>query len=243
MKLKEFYKNNWAKDMQLSEIQKYSVASNLLKGEAFGRILDIGCGEGDFCLKVQSEFAAKEIVGIDISEKAVIRANERGVKALSLNVSEDPIPFPEASFDAVFCGEVIEHLFDPDYLLDEVLRVLKKGGLFIITTPNLASWYNRIVLMMGYQPFFTEVSTRGGVGHLFSFWLNAGHIRLFTLRALKEILMKHNFTIERSYGFGVNPKLGIGKKFSFLINIINGILRPFPSLASDIMVVSKKGSQ
>jgi hypothetical protein len=93
---------------------------------------------------------------------------------------------------------------------------------------------------MGYQPFFTEVSTRGGAGHLLPFWLNAGHLRLFTLRALKEILVQHHFDIVKCHGFGVNAHLGYGKKFSFLIHIINFILKPMPSLASDIMVVCKK---
>jgi methionine biosynthesis protein MetW len=241
MKTKEFYRNNWAKDLPVAGTEKYVKALDLLKEDEFRRILDIGCGEGDFCLEMKKGPVPKEVVGIDISEKAVIKAGERGVKAISINVSEEPLPFSDASFDAVFCGEVIEHVFDPDYLLDEAYRVLKAGGLFIITTPNLASWYNRLVLLFGYQPFFTEVSTRGGAGHLFPFWLNAGHLRLFTLRALKEVLARHDFKIGEIFGFGVNTKLGFGKKFKFPVGIINFLLKPFPGLSSDIMIASRKG--
>lgn len=61
--------------------------------------------------------------------------------------------------------DVIEHLFDIDRLLFEVKRMLKPGGIAVITTSNLASWYNRLSLLFGWQPFWTEVSTKFVIGN------------------------------------------------------------------------------
>ena len=53
---------------------------------------------------------------------------------------------------------MIEHLYNPDHMLEECRRVLKPGGLLIISTPNLQAWYNRILFLFGVQPIFYEVS-------------------------------------------------------------------------------------
>ncbi len=240
MKVKEFYADNWAKDIPLAEMAKYGVIAGLLERENLSDILDIGCGEGDLGVLIRQRLPQVKVAGIDISQKAADKASKRGIDGRCVNVSEERLPFSDSAFDAVICGEVIEHLFDPDHLLDEASRVLKDRGLLIITTPNLASWYNRVALLFGYQPFFTEVSTRNGYGHALPFWLNAGHLRLFTLKALKEILVSHGFKIEAVRGFGINTGLGFGKRFSWIVKFMNFILTPFPALASNIMVVCKK---
>jgi SAM-dependent methyltransferase len=140
----------------------------------------------------------------------------------------------------VFCGELIEHMFDPDHLLKEIKRVLKPRGVCILTTPNLSSWANRIALLLGYQPFYTEVSTKFGVGHLFPFWLNAGHIRLFTYRAIRDLVKIYDLQVEEIYGVGINTKLGLGKKFFLITILLNKIFQAFPSFASDLIVVFRK---
>jgi len=75
--------------------------------------------------------------------------------------------------------------------------VLKPEGIFVLSTPNLASIYNRVALLLGYQPFNVMVSLNNSTGHL---CFSAGgaasdHIRFFTLRSLKELLKIHNFKI------------------------------------------------
>ena len=130
--------------------------------------------------------------------KQTVSFRGKGIEAYQLDIDEEKFPFDNDSFDMVYCGEIIEHLFNPDHLLDEVHRILKPGGKCIITTPNLAGWPNRLSLLLGYQPFATSVSPEHeGAGKLMlkgneGQW---GHIRVFTTRALKELLKIHSFKI------------------------------------------------
>jgi len=161
----------------------------------FNRILDVGCGDGNFTALISKVCKAKEVYGVDISEKGVEMAKKNGIKALRVDIDEENLPFKDNYFDAVLSLEVIEHLYDPDHLLDEVYRVLKPNGIFVLTTPNLASLYNRIALLFGYQPFYTNVSLRKSYGHIpfiENIYRKKGivpspdHIRLFTVKSLKE---------------------------------------------------------
>jgi ubiquinone/menaquinone biosynthesis C-methylase UbiE len=125
-------------------------------------------------------------------------------------MSKDPIPLPDESVDLVLALEVIEHLINPDHMLREARRVLRRGGSLVVSTPNLASWVNRVVLLLGYQPYNVEVSTEilaGVPWRTRTFSRPSGHIRPLTLRALKELLQYYGFTIVKVRGTpGVEPK-------------------------------------
>ena len=143
---------------------------------------------------------AGDVFGVEIAEEAVAKAKEKGVKATQLDIDASPLPFDDNYFDIVYCGELIEHLFNPDHLLEEIHRVLKSGGKCIISTPNLAGWPSRFALLLGYQPYPTAVSPNNeSVGKLLikkseGQW---GHIRVFTARALRELLVLHHFKIKK----------------------------------------------
>jgi SAM-dependent methyltransferase len=75
----------------------------------------------------------------------------------------DPLAFPSQSMDLVVCGEVIEHMSrDPMYLLAEVNRVLKPGGLLVLTTPNVTSLWSLERLLKGHWPYLYPVYNRFG---------------------------------------------------------------------------------
>ncbi|MDP2937381.1 MAG: class I SAM-dependent methyltransferase [Dehalococcoidia bacterium] len=162
------------------------------------RLLDIGCGVGGVGLYLQEVLSAKEVYGVEISESRVAAAQQRGIKAVQRDFNQEPLPFDDNSFDAIFCGEIIEHLVDPDHLLDEIHRALTPQGVCVLTTPNLANWYNRIALALGWQPFDTSVSFRHEVGRpkfLVGDYGCRDHLRVFTYRALRELLSVHDFTV------------------------------------------------
>ena len=109
----------------------------------FERLLDIGCGDGNFTALVGKACGAKEVYGVDISEKGVEMAKKNGIKAFRVDVDEGIYRLRINYFDAVLSLEVIEHLFDPDHYLDEIYRVLKPNGIFVLSILNLASYINR----------------------------------------------------------------------------------------------------
>jgi SAM-dependent methyltransferase len=95
-------------------------------------------------------------------------------------------------------SELIEHLVDTDSALDEAHRVLKPGGSLLLSTPNLAAWYNRGLVALGVQPVFSEVSLRGVYGRPGS--VVAGHLHLFTRGALVGLLAARGFAVVRVSG-------------------------------------------
>ena len=147
---RDWYSRMLGKKEELSD--RLNKVLRIFADHNFCRILGIGCGDGNFSLLLREASQAEEVYGVDISPKAVELANTVGVKTFQTDIDEEPLPFEKDSFDAIFCGEVIEHLLDPDHLLDEIYRILKPGGVAVISTRNLAAWYNRAVLLFGFQP-------------------------------------------------------------------------------------------
>lgn len=78
--------------------------------------------------------------------------------------------------------EMIERLFDSDHSLEKVYQVLKPDGIFVLSSPNLASIHNRISLLFGYQPFPIGVRIRIDIGRIYeqdSDIHSLDHIRVF----------------------------------------------------------------
>jgi SAM-dependent methyltransferase len=161
-------------------------------------IVDVGCGDG-----MATDLAARanpghRFVGLDWSSDALRQAQARGLTLVRASAESAGLPIASASADVMIMSELIEHLVDPDSVLDEAWRVLKPGGTLLLSTPNLAAWYNRGLLVLGIQPLFTEVSLRGVYGRPGS--VVAGHLRLFTSRALLGLLTARGFSDIRLSG-------------------------------------------
>jgi SAM-dependent methyltransferase len=99
------------------------------------RLLDIGCGNGQFLLEAQA--VGWQAVGIDNDPATAQAARSRGLQ-IHVGSAEDA-RLPDASFDAVTMAHVLEHLADPVTHLAECRRLLKESGRLWIATPNLAS--------------------------------------------------------------------------------------------------------
>jgi SAM-dependent methyltransferase len=154
-------------------------------------IVDVGCGDGAATLLAAQVNPGHRIVGLDWSADSLRRARSRGLTVVRAEVEPAGLPIASGCADVVVMSELIEHLVDPDSALEEVRRVLKPGGALLLSTPNLAAWYNRGLLALGVQPLFTEVSLRGVFGRPGS--QVAGHLRVFTSRALIGLLAARGF--------------------------------------------------
>lgn len=104
-----------------------------------GRILDVGCGRGDF-LSMMAE-RGWEGVGLELDERIV----GRGRTGVNLrHGSLDDVMFPDGHFDAVTFWHVFEHIREPVAALRECRRILKPGGLLMIAVPNMGSLQARL---------------------------------------------------------------------------------------------------
>ncbi|KXB03151.1 hypothetical protein AKJ48_04170, partial [candidate division MSBL1 archaeon SCGC-AAA261O19] len=183
----------------------------------------------------------KEVYGIEISEKGVKLARENGVKAFRINIDGSKLPFEDNYFDGVFAGEIIEHLYDTDNFVNEVYRTLKPGGIFVMTTPNLAWWVNRVCLLFGFQPYGMNVSSNFSIGHVYepkNEFSSFDHIRFFTLKSLQEFLKLHNFQIINI--IGVHIRLSGLPLLTSIVNVIDRLLSFRPSLSNCMLLVLKK---
>lgn len=107
--------------------------------ERKGKLLEVGCGSGD-TLKLAANMGW-DVQGLDVDPKAV--ANARG-KGLTVHLGQlTDQQFVDESFDLVLMSHVIEHVHDPVSLVKGCRRVLRKGGLLVVFTPNAESWGHR----------------------------------------------------------------------------------------------------
>lgn len=241
VKPRDFYEGRQQRYPSIGNSHRLAKVASLACKYASGahRILDVGCGDGTFAAEIKQTVGDGEVYGIDISDADVALARKRGVDARVADVDSGRLPFEAATFDLVYAGEVIEHLYDPDHLLDEVARLLTPGGVVILDTPNLACLVNRLALLLGYQPFLTDVSLRHNVGKLYSMGSGgSGHIRVFTRRALQQLLRLHDFQILEVAGAPALESAYLS--FPFYLRLVDEVLGRFPTVAPVLIVVARR---
>jgi SAM-dependent methyltransferase len=192
--LREFYENPavpLSSGPDRARRQARMLAEVLRGTTAPAVIVDVGCGDGLATSVAAAVSPGHHFVGVDWSADAVRQAGTRGLTVIRAGVESPGLPLVSQAADVVIMSELIEHLVDTDSALDEAWRVLKPGGSLMLSTPNLAAWYNRGLLALGVQPVFSEVSLRGVFGRPGS--QVAGHLHMFTRRALTGLLAARGF--------------------------------------------------
>ena len=192
-------------------------------------IVDVGCGDGAATGLVRR--LGHPVVGVDWSMMALRHARRHDLLLVRGGLDAPGLPFADASVDLVIFSEVIEHIVDTDSAVDELHRVLRPGGRLLVSTPNLAAWYNRGLLALGIQPIFSEVSMRGVYGRPGS--QVAGHLRMFTKRALTEFLTARGFACERVDGAPYHDVPAVLRPLDLL-------LCRWPSAASILLVQARR---
>jgi SAM-dependent methyltransferase len=112
------------------------------------RVLDLGCRYGAL---TRWYLDGNEVVGIDVDREALAEAAKLGIETHWGDV-EEPLGFPDASFDVVVAGELLEHLREPAALVAEARRVLRPGGRLVASVPNAYRLKNRIRFALGRPP-------------------------------------------------------------------------------------------
>lgn len=144
--------------------------------------LDIGTADGLMLSKLNNIFQFNKAIGIDICEELIKTNKDENIK-LEIGNAEN-LHFANDSFDVIVACAVIEHVDNPNKMLSECYRVLKKNGILIITTPN---------------PFHDKIATK--IGYL----KEENHIETLNLNKLNKMLKSNNFKIVSSQNFMFFP--------------------------------------
>jgi 2-polyprenyl-3-methyl-5-hydroxy-6-metoxy-1,4-benzoquinol methylase len=160
-------------------------------------VLDIACGKR----AVLSQFVSSEdeYWGCDFYDDLDVEVPH--YIRIDLNEERLSEKVSRRDFDVIFCGEIIEHLFSPDALLDEARSLMHDDSILVLSTPNLAYYVNRVLLVAGLSPLYLENSSEVKLGRRFKALgqgnQTEGHIRLFTFRALRDLISRKGFEVVR----------------------------------------------
>ena len=111
----------------------------LAKLPAESKVLELGCGAGQFIRAVKNLRPELVCHGCDISATALALAKKTN-DSVSYEFSSEVLPYGDNSFDAVLIFDVLEHVENPAAILSEVRRVLKPGGIFYAFVPCEGDW-------------------------------------------------------------------------------------------------------
>ena len=166
----------------------------LLDGRhAPGRVLEIGTGYLTLAATLHRALPFARLVGVEHPGRRYVWTREyqaalrvHGTALVAADI-ERRLPFADGAFDTVVFAEVVEHL-PPNAVprvLAELARVLRVGGALVLTTPNLAAWTNRELVMRGHSPQQPPVDIDG----------THPHLRLYTMAELVDLLTAAGFEV------------------------------------------------
>lgn len=147
------------------------------------RFLDVGCGAGTLLIEALDQ--KWDAAGIEISEPSVKHLKKLGIKVFQGDL--ELAKYPDDTFDVVTSVEVLEHIEEPDRLLEEIYRILRPGGLFWGTTPHGKGASARLL------------------GTKWSCIAPPEHIHLFSIKGMKTLLTKNKFRNIQIKAQGINP--------------------------------------
>lgn len=163
--------------------QALTALSGLKQG---AKVLELGCGAGQFIRAVKKNRPDLDCYGCDISKNAIEAARKEN-DGVGYELSEEKrMPYENGVFDALLVFDVLEHVQDPDALLAEINRVMKDGGVFYCFVPcegdslSLWHWIKKMV-KTGH-----ELTKK-----------YAGHINYFSRKSLFDLFKKNNFVLAR----------------------------------------------
>jgi len=188
------------------------------------RLLDVGCDTGAELAKY-AEILDGEFVGLDIRRNF---QPENKNKADFLIGDARHLPFQDESFEVVIATEVMEHFEQGEMFAKEIYRILTNDGLFILTTPN------RLRFTALPRSLVARTSgkriVRGPI---------ASHLREYTPKEVRNILIRGGLCIESVKFIAFNPYLGIPKDiFMYLDKITDNIFGSFTKW--DMLIVARK---
>lgn len=168
------------------------------------RALDLGAGMGGFA--VAAALRGARVVACEYNPAycriATLRAERHRLDLPVINAAGEALPLPDAVFDAVVCWDVIEHVQSPDRVLHEIARVLRPGGVALVTVINRRAWVDPHYHMRGinwlprpWAEWLIAHRGRAKQGAAFRDMQRLSEMHYFEYHAFVALAARHGFKV------------------------------------------------
>lgn len=149
-------------------------------------VLEIGCGAGATLAKIKYLWPNSKTYGVEISDK-VAKLADNYSEVIVGDIENLTLPYDKETFDVIICGDVLEHLRDPEATLKNMYGLLKRGGSLLASIPNVMHSSVLYPLLRGHWDYKDS-----GI-------LDRTHLKFFTLKSIYEMFANVNLNIELIY--------------------------------------------
>jgi len=164
--------------------KEFKIISELIENNT--RVLDVGCGDGTL-MKYLKDEKYVDTRGLEISKKNVQDCTSKGLSVIEGNAEKDLHQFPNLSFDYVILSQTLQAFYNPEKVIDDLLRVANKA---IVTIPNFGHWKVRIhLLLKGTMPITKTLPNE---------WYNTPNLHMCTIKDFFNFCSKKKIELYKS---------------------------------------------
>ena len=164
--------------------KEFKIISELIENNT--RVLDVGCGDGTL-MKYLKDEKHVDTRGLEISKKNVQDCTSKGLSVIEGNAEKDLHQFPNLSFDYVVLSQTLQAFYNPEKVIDDLLRVANKA---IVTIPNFGHWKVRIhLLLKGTMPITETLPNE---------WYSTPNLHMCTIKDFFNFCSKKKIELYKS---------------------------------------------
>ena len=164
--------------------KEFKIISELIENNT--RVLDVGCGDGTL-MKYLKDEKHVDTRGLEMSKKNVQDCTRKGLSVIEGNAEKDLHQFPNLSFDYVILSQTLQAFYNPEKVIDDLLRVANKA---IVTIPNFGHWKVRIhLLLKGTMPVTKTLPNE---------WYNTPNLHMCTIKDFFNFCSKKKIELYKS---------------------------------------------
>ena len=164
--------------------KEFKIISELIENNT--RVLDVGCGDGTL-MKYLKDKKYVDTRGLEISKKNVQDCTSKGLSVIEGNAEKDLHQFPNLSFDYVILSQTLQAFYNPEKVIDDLLRVANKA---IVTIPNFGHWKVRIhLLLKGTMPITETLPNE---------WYSTPNLHMCTIKDFFNFCSKKKIELYKS---------------------------------------------
>ena len=164
--------------------KEFQIISELIENNK--RVLDVGCGDGTL-MKHLKDNKNIDTRGLEISKNNVQLCISKSLSVIEGNAERDLQQFPDLSFDYVILSQTLQAFYNPEKVIDDLLRVANKA---IVTIPNFGYWKVRLhLLLKGTMPITKNLPDE---------WYNTPNLHMCTIKDFYNFCSKKNIELYKS---------------------------------------------